>query len=143
MNARTPWVFRLPRGLREQPGWVFLGGMCALAGLSYVLGIAESNAVTDLLNSAALRVWGGFLCLTGTLVVCSTIASNKALEVLSLRFLSVGLLMYLGWIAVAVPIHRAVMTLILGVGFSIMAEVRIAVLRTLFRVPVPPGEDLP
>ncbi len=138
MNARRSWVFRLPEGLREQPGWILIGGLCFLAGLSYLLGIAESTAITRVLSPAWLRVWGGFLGLAGVLVITSTLACNKPLERLSLRLLSLGLMVYAGWILTAVPLSRATMTVVLCISFVGLAEIRVAVLKALFK-PLPAG----
>lgn len=127
---------RLPPGLRDQPAFVFIGAMCAMAGLAYLLGVAESTSITRVLDVLWLRVWGGFLCLSGTLIVVSTWISNKPLERLSLRFLSLGILVYMGWILTAVPLSRAAFTVALCLILVALAEIRVGVIKTLLR-PLP------
>lgn len=129
------WVMRLPRGLREQPGWVFIGTLCALVGLSYMLGISETS-ITRVLSLAVLRIWGGFLCVSGVLVVYSTVTANRPLEKLSLRFLSLGLFIYMAWAVVAVSIQRATIAVFMGLSLIILSEIRVAVLKILLR-PLP------
>lgn len=124
---------RLPGGLRDQAGWVFIGALAFLAGLSYLLGIAESTSITKVLDPTWLRVWGGFLCLSGGLITWSTAVANKAVERMSLRFLSLGMLVYIGWILLAVPISRAVFATFVNLALIGLAEVRVAVLSAVLR----------
>lgn len=132
----TTWVMKLPRGLREQPGWVFIGTLSFLSGLSYMLGISEST-ITQVINERWLQVWGGFMGLAGVLVVIGTVTVYRPLERLALRFLSLGLLMYMGWILVAVPFEKA--TIVIGMCISLIAlsEIRAAVIKSILR-PLPP-----
>jgi hypothetical protein len=133
---------RLPGGLREQPAWVFIGALCALSGLAYLLGIAESNAITRVLAPLWLQVWGGFLLISGGLLTVSTWTSAKPLQRMSLRFLSLGLLVYMGWMLVALPLSRAAFTAMLCVALVGLAEIRVAVLQMAMRpVPLLDGED--
>lgn len=134
-----PWVMRLPGGLRDQPAQIFIGGLFALAGLSYMLGIAESNSITQVLDPTWLRVWGGFLLLSGVLVIWSTWCANRPLERMALRFMSLGLLMYIGWILAAVPFVRAVFTLALVACLIVLSEIRVAVIKVLLRPTPDPG----
>lgn len=130
------WVMRLPRGLREQPGWVFIGTISAVTGLSYLLGFAQSTAINRVLDPNFLKAWGGFLFFTGSLVVYATIMASRALERLALRFLSVGYLVYLGWVLTAAPISRAMVTTVACVSLIGLAEVRAAVLKAAMK-PIP------
>jgi len=130
------WVMRLPLGLRDQPAWVFIGALVALAGVSYLIGIAESTSITRVLDPTWLRVWGGFQAVSGTLIVVSTVAANKPLERLSLRLLSLGILIYIGWILAAIPLSRAAFTVALCLAFVGLAEIRVAVLKAVLR-PLP------
>lgn len=136
-RASVPWVMRLPGGLREQPAWIYIGTLCMLAGLSYLVGIAESTSITRVLDPVWLRVWGGFLFLSGGLVAGSSWTSSKPLEKMSLRFLSLGLLVYLGWILAVLPPGRAVLTVTLCIALVGLAEIRVAVLTMAMR-PMPP-----
>lgn len=129
---------RLPHGLRDQPAQIFIGALFALAGLSYLLGIAESNSITRVLDPTWLRVWGGFLFLSGVLTVWSTWSVNRPLERMALRFMSLGLLMYIGWILAAVPFARAVITVALVACMIVMSEIRVAVIKVLLRAPPSP-----
>lgn len=134
---------RLPGGLREQPGWIFIGMMCALAGLSYLVGLAESNSITRILDPVWLRVWGGFLFTTGALLIGSVWTSRHPLQRMSLRFLSLGLLVYMGWILAAVPLERAAMSTVLVLALVGLAEIRVAVLTMVLRpLPELPPETL-
>jgi hypothetical protein len=130
------WVMRLPRGLREQPAWVFIGTISSVTGLSYLLGFAQSTAINRVLDPNFLRVWGGFLLFAGSLVVYATIWANRALERLSLRFLSVGYLVYLGWVLTAAPVNRAMVTTVACVSLIGLAEIRVAVLKAAMK-PLP------
>lgn len=126
---------RLPTGVREQPGWIFIGAFCALAGFTYLLGISESN-IAEVLGSIGLQVWGGFLCLSGLMVVGSTWATNRPLERLSLRFLSLGLAAYTAWVILAVPFTKATLTIVLCGCLIGMSEIRIAVIKSALK-PLP------
>lgn len=126
---------RLPGGLRDQPAQIFIGALFGLAGLSYMIGVAESNSITQVLDPTWLRVWGGFLLLTGALVVWSTWSANRPLERMALRFMSLGLLVYIGWILAAVPFARAVISVALVACLIIYAEIRVAVIKALLRPP--------
>lgn len=126
----------LPLGLREQAAWVFIGVLSALAGLSYLLGIAESTSITRVLDPTWLRAWGGFQLIAGVLIAGSTLASNKPLERLSLRFLSLGIFVYIGWILTTVPLSRAAFTVSICLAFVGLAEIRVAVLRAVL-TPLP------
>lgn len=131
---------RLPNGVRDQPAWIFIGFMCAVAGMSYLLGVSQSSTVESVLGSAGLRLWGGYLFLAGVLVAAATWTANKPLERLSLRLLSLGLLLYTCWIVLAVPINRATLTVTLCVGLVGMAEIRVAVLKAVLKpLPKLPG----
>lgn len=129
-------MMRLPQGLRDQPAQVYLGTLAAIAGLSYLLGIAESTTITRVLDAGWLRIWGGFLFVSGALVIWSTWTSTKALERMSLRFLSLGLLVYMGWILAAVPLARATLTVATIMALVGYTEIRVAVIKALLR-PLP------
>ena len=136
---RGSWVMRLPAGVREQPGWIFIGFFCAAAGLTYLLGVSQSN-VALVLGDVGLRVWGGFLCLSGLLVAGSTWAMNRPLERLALRFLSLGLAAYAAWVVLAVSASKATLTIVLSICLIGVAEVRIAVLKASLKpLPKLPG----
>lgn len=135
MQSRKSWVMRLPRGLREQPAWAYVGILCAVGGLSYMLGVSESTII-QVLDKNWVRAWGGFLFISGMLVVISTVIANRPLEKLSLRFLSLGLWMYMGWVIVAVSFLRATVVIIACTSLIIFSEIRIAVLKILLR-PLP------
>lgn len=122
---------KLPRGVREQPGWVFIGVVCALVGLSYLLGISESR-ITESLNPAWLRLWGAVLCVTGFLVAIATITLNRPLERLSLRLLAIGLLVYMGWIIAVVGPQRASMVVFMCLSLIVTSQIRVAVIGILF-----------
>lgn len=135
--SKTPWVFKLPLGLREQPGWVFIGTFISLVGLGYLAGLSKSSAVSQVVSETTLQIWGGVLFTAGVLVVYSTIRANKPLEKLALRVQSIALLMYMGWIVTAIPITSATLTIALCVILSGLSEIRIAVIKILLR-PLPP-----
>lgn len=139
-HFRGSWVMRLPHGVRDQPGWIFIGFLCAAVGSSYMLGFSQSVTVQNVLGSVGLRIWGGYLLLAGTLVVVSTWNTNKALERLALRLLSLGLMLYTCWLILAVPLNRATLTVSLCVGLVGMAEIRVAVLKAVLKpLPKLPG----
>lgn len=137
-KARLPLLMRLPRGLREQPAWVFIGIMVALVGVSYMTGFTESS-ISHAIGHRGLQVWGTFLALSGFGVVYATVAGSPVLEKLALRILSLCMLVYTGWLLTAVDFKRAAMTLVLALILVTLAEIRVAVLRALFRSAVPRG----
>lgn len=124
---------RLPGGVRDQPSQIFIGALLALSGLSYLLGLAESTSITRVLDPTWLRVWGGFLFVSGCLTVWSTWMARRPLERMALRFMSLGLLVYLGWILAAVPVARALFTLALIASMIVLSEIRVAVITVLLR----------
>jgi hypothetical protein len=127
------WVMHLPHGLREQPAWVFIGLLTAVTGLSYLFGLSQSSTVTRILQEGWVRGWGGFLFVSGTLVVISTIMSNKPLERLALRFLSLGFLVYLGWVLAVIPPTKAMVTVVACLSLVGLSEIRVAVLKVVLR----------
>lgn len=136
-ESSTPWVFRLPRGMWSQPSQIFIGTLVGLGGLGYLLGVAKSNSIAALLDPIVLRVWGGFLFVSGVLLVYSTIRGNLALERMALRFLSSGLLVYMGWVLTAVSAGQGTLTVIMCMCLAGTAEIRSAVIKALMR-PIPP-----
>lgn len=132
-KARIPWIMRLPPGLREQPAWVFIGFLIGIVGLTYVTGVSDSS-VARAVGDAGLRVWGCFLAFSGFGVVYATIAAKPALEKLTLRVLSLCMFVYQGWLLAVVDWRRAAMSCVLVLILISLAEVRVAVLKTLLRV---------
>lgn len=135
-KPRRSWVMVLPTGLREQPGWVLMGVLAAATGLSYLFGISSSPTVSKVLSEGWIQGWGGFLFVAGSLVVYSTMAANRPLEKLSLRFLSLGFLVYLAWVLTVIPPTRAMVTVVTCLTLVGMAEIRVAVLKVVLK-PVP------
>ena len=127
-----PLIMRLPPGLREQPAWIFIGILIGFTGLSYVSGFTESS-VADLVGRTGMRVWGAFLTFAGFGVVVATLKGAPALEKLALRVMSICLTVYALWLATAVDVRRLVMTAVLVGILVLLAEIRIAVLKMLFR----------
>lgn len=136
-RPKIPWVMRLPGGLREQPAWIFIGTLTALVGFSYLVGLAESVSITRIVDQTWVRGWGGFLMLAGTLVVFATWTRNKPLERMSLRLLSLGFLVYMGWLLTVLPWSRAALTVGMCLSLFVLAEIRVAVLTMAMR-PLPP-----
>jgi hypothetical protein len=93
--TKTPWVMRLPRGLRDQPAWVFIGFLVTLGGLGFVTGLTESS-VSQAIGTTGLRVWGAVLLLSGLGVLSATLSAKPALEKLALRVLSLCMFVYVG-----------------------------------------------
>lgn len=136
VRKHRSWVMHLPKGVREQPGWILIGLLAAATGLSYLLGISSSATVSRVLEHGWLQAWGGFLFLAGALVVSSTITANRALEKLSLRFLSLGFLVYLAWVLTVIPPTRAMVTVVTCLSLVGMAEIRVAVIKVVLK-PLP------
>jgi hypothetical protein len=132
-KARIPWIMRLPQGLREQPAWVFIGLLIGSIGVTYVTGVADSS-ITRAVGEAGLRVWGSFLVFSGFGVVYATVRAKPALEKLTLRILSLCMFVYQGWLLTVVDWRRALMSCVLVLILISLAEVRVAVLKTLLRV---------
>lgn len=127
---------KLPVGVREQPGWLFVGLLFTTVGLSYLFGVSESTTVSQVLGSGGLRLWGGFLSFSGVLVIIGTWNRNLALEKLALRLLSLGLLAYMGWVITIVPISRATFVVALCASFAGLSEIRIATIKAVLK-PLP------
>lgn len=131
--TKTPWIMRLPRGLREQPAWVFIGVLVTLGGLGFVTGLTESN-VSEAIGPTGLRIWGAVLLLSGLGVLSATIAARPALEKLALRVLSLSIFVYAGWLLTVVDWKRAAMSVVLCAVLIGLAEIRIATLKALYRI---------
>lgn len=101
-----------------------------------MLGFAQSNTIAKVLDLIWLQLWGGFMFLAGALVVFATIRMNKPLERLSLRFISLGFLVYMGWILAAAPLNRAMVTVVTCISLVGLAEIRVAVLKVAMK-PLP------
>lgn len=132
-KARIPWIMHLPQGLREQPAWVFIGFLIGLVGITYVTGVADSS-ITMAVGETGLRIWGCFLVFSGFGVVYATVAASPALEKLTLRVLSLCMFVYQGWLLSVVDWRRALMSCVLVLVLISLAEIRVAVLKTLLRV---------
>lgn len=124
------WVTRLPMGLREQPGWIFIGLMVALVGLSYAFGVSTST-VAEAIGEKGLRWWGVFLTVTGSLVTYATWCAKPALEKMALRWLVFALLSYSAWLITVIDARRAVMTIVLTLILIVLAEVRVGVIKLM------------
>lgn len=133
MPMPPSWVMRLPKGLREQPAWVFIGFMVALVGLGFATGLATS-AVYLSIGGIGLKFWGGFLTLTGTLTMYATVRAKPALEKMSLRWLAFALLAYTLWLSMNIPITVGAMTYMLATVLIGMAEIRVGHLKILLKV---------
>jgi hypothetical protein len=127
-----PWIMRLPTGLREQPAWVFIGILVGLAGVGYLTGLTESS-ISQTIGTTGLRVWGAFLAFSGFAVTWATIRASPVLEKLALRILSLCLFVYGGWLSLVIDFKRVAMSLVLILTLIFLAEVRVAVLRALFK----------
>jgi hypothetical protein len=124
------WVLKIPPGVREQSGWIFIGILVALSGLGYLVGVADS-AVARAIGGIGLQAWGGFLAITGFLVTFATWRAKPALEKLALRWLVFSLASYGAWIIVVVPFKVAVMPITLVTILVGLAEIRIGYIKLL------------
>ncbi len=131
-HARPSFLLRLPAGLREQPGWVFIGLMIALVGLGYATGFTES-AIVRAVGETGMRVWGWSLLISGGLVVVGTIRAGVALEKLALRVLTCNMIVYGGWLLSITSARKAAMTLGLALLLAVTAELRVLQLRALIK----------
>jgi hypothetical protein len=124
---------RLPRGLRDQPAWVFIGFLVTLGGLGFVTGLTESS-VSQAIGTTGLRVWGAVLLLSGLGVLSATLSAKPALEKLALRVLSLCMFVYVGYLFVVVDWKRVAMSAILCAVLIGLAEIRIGTLKALYRI---------
>lgn len=129
-RRHKPWIMRLPRGLREQPAWIFIGAMIGLAGVSYLTGLTESS-VSRAVGPVGLQIWGAILAVSGFGLVFAVIHADPILERLTLRGLSVCIIVYLAWLFTIVEWDRLVMSAVLVLILVFIAEIRIAVLKVL------------
>lgn len=125
---KPPWVMRLPRGVRERPSWVFIGSILALVGLTYALGVSQSN-VAEAIGSAGLRVWGGILSASGVGIIVATFYNAVAFEKLAQRFAQISILAYVAYVCISVDLTRAAMTLAFGAILLMTCEIRVAFLK--------------
>jgi len=135
-RSRKSWVMLLPSGLRERPEGFFIGSLCAISGALYLLGIAESTAITRVLDHTWLRIWGGGLALSGILIIVSLAKNNKPLEAFGQRCLSLSLIVYIAWAIIAVGIYRSTLTVAICLMMVGMSEIRVGVIKTLLK-PLP------
>lgn len=130
--TKPPLITRLPRGLRDQPAWVFIGSLLFLVGLTYLTGFTES-VISKAIGDMGLRVWGGILMTCGGGLVWATVASRPALEKLALRATSLTLVAYTGYLLTVTDFQRAAMTVVLSVLLIGLAEFRVLTLTALIR----------
>lgn len=129
------WVTKLPKGLREQPGWVFIGVLVALTGVSFLTGLSTS-VVTQAIGHTGLRLWGSFLALSGLLTAIASWRGKPSLEKMALRWLAFSVLAYVLWLVTVVPIERSLMSFMLGIILAVMAEIRVAFIKLMFTVAI-------
>lgn len=130
--TKPPLTMRLPRGLREQPAWVFIGCLFFLVGLTYLTGFTES-VISKAIGEMGLRVWGGSLMACGGGLVWATVAARPALEKLALRATSLTLVAYTGYLLTVTNFQKAAMTIALSVLLIGLAEFRVVTLTALIR----------
>jgi hypothetical protein len=140
MPIPKAWILKLPQGVREQSGWIFIGILVALSGIGYMVGIAKS-AVTEAIGPAGLQGWGAFLAVTGCLVTYATWRAKPSLEKLSLRWLAFSLLAYGSWLIVAIPIALAVMPVTLITILVGLAEIRVGYIKLMLSLVTHYGGD--
>ncbi len=121
--------------VRNNPAWIFIGGLFVVAGLSMLFGVAEPNAIQQRLNSVpgVLNGWGLGLALGGSGLVYATLRSDVILERLTLRILSLSLVVYGLWALMAVGFKRAAVTAALCAMLVFVFEIRIAVIELIFK----------
>lgn len=124
------WVMKLPIGVREQTGWLFIGFMVTIAGISFLTGYSDS-AITKAIGPVGAQIWGGALALSGLMVTWATWIHNAAHEKLALRFLALCLFGYVGWVLTVVPLNKAITTLILAGILIGLAEIRVGFLKVI------------
>lgn len=129
-KQKPPLIMRMPRGLREQPAWVFIGVLIAFSGLTFAAGLSESM-VAKAIGDFGLRVWGVVLTLAGVLLVAAVIKAKPALEKLALRTMSCTLMAYAGYLLLVAPFKRTVMSVVLVVILCGLAEFRVIHLKAL------------
>lgn len=129
-KQKPPLIMRLPRGLREQPAWVFIGVLLTFSGLTYALGLAES-AIVKAIGECGLRVWGVALMLSGVLLVTAVVKARPSLEKLALRTMTCTLMVYAGYLLLVAPFERVIMSVVLVIILCGLAEFRVMHLRAL------------
>lgn len=127
---KPPLLYRAPRGLREQPAWVFIGALIFLVGFSYLTGFTDS-VITIAIGETGLKIWGGLLALSGLSVTTATISGRPAFEKFSLRVMTCTLLMYAGYLLTVVSVRDAAMTTVLTVLLCGLSELRVWHLKML------------
>lgn len=130
MPIPKSWVLKLPRGLREEPGWVFIGFLVTIGGVGFLTGAATS-AVQNAIGTSGLRTWGGALMVVGMLVMWATIRHVPASEKLALRLLELCLLGYVGWLLTVVPLEQSAMSVLLAIVLIGLSEIRVGFLKVI------------
>lgn len=128
--AKPPLIMRMPRGLREQPAWVFIGVLFIFSGLTFAAGIAESM-VAKAIGNVGLRIWGTVLTLAGVLLVAAVLKAKPALEKLALRTMTCTLMAYAGYLLLVAPFTRTVLQVVLVLILCGTAELRVIHLKAL------------
>lgn len=131
-HTRKPLIMRVPEGIREQPAWIFIGLLMLMSGLGYVTGQADS-AIVKAIGETGVRIWGGTMMFSGTLLILATTSARMSLEKLALRIMSANLLAYLGWILVSVPFNRTAATIVLCGALIALSEFRVWHLSALIK----------
>ncbi len=132
-RRRKPWILRLPQGIRNNPAWIFIGGLFAISGLSLMFGLAEPTTISRALPPFFLNVWGGCITAGGLTLVWATVRIDFLLEKFILRVLSVLIILYGGWAIAVVGLSRAAVTSVLILMLSVIFEIRLAVINLVVR----------
>jgi len=141
MPIPKSWVLRLPRGLREEPAWVFIGVMVALSGVAFATGLTTSM-VTHAIGQNGLRAWGGLLAFSGVFVVWATIRHVPAHEKFALRLLALTIFAYAGWLLTVVPFKQAAMSVVLAIILIGLCEIRVGFLKLIINYGADPIEGV-
>ncbi len=128
MPIPARWIMRLPTGVRQQPGWLFIGLLVFLSGLSFMLGVTTST-IQEAIGKTGLRGWGAFLAVTGLLVVYATWRAKPSLEKMALRWLILSVLSYASWLLTVVSWRQSVMSVVLSLILCVLAEIRVGFLK--------------
>ncbi len=132
-RRRKPWILRLPRGVRANPAWIFIGFLFFVSGASLLTGLAEPTTISRALPPFFLNVWGGCIAAGGLTLIWATVKIDILLEKFILRVLSVLIVLYGGWAISAVGIGRAAVTTVLILMIVVVFEIRLAIINLIIR----------
>ncbi len=141
---RLGWLWRwAPTSVVARPLSFMAVVLLFLSGSASCVGLSDPTRVTELLHPQwILQMWGAALSVGSVLLFWGMLRESLAIEKLGLRLLSVLILAYTGWVAIALGIHGA-LQISMALFLLVFFEIRITVLKGAIRPkPSPPSNRI-